>query len=312
MKNHVILILLVSFVGMFGLICFVEAGFGVSPPWVKNNYLTPGSRFEQIIYLSRGTPDQELMAQISIDAPEIKDWITIEKGLRFPLPIGVKQFPMKVIVDVPSDAAYGSYQGYIRVKAISSGQPGQVATILGARIDVDLIVTEKGFADFRLKGAPFIADIEKGNPLVVLMVLENIGNTRIGPSKINLDIYDISHQRLLRSGEITEVELVEPFETKQVGGEMPIDLGLGEYWADVTIYKEGESLGVSKVHFRIVPYVEKTELLTEKGKKGVVALLLPYVGIVIILLIVVALIQRTRRGIFTRRRKKKPGRKKKI
>lgn len=308
MKNYIILILIVSFIGIFGLTYFVEAGFGVSPPWVKNNYLTPGSHFEQIIYLSRGTPDQELIARVSIDAPEIKGWITIEEGLRFPLPVGVKQFPMKVMIDVPSDAAYGSYQGYIRVKAISSGQPGQVATILGARIDVDLIVTERGYADFRLKGAPFIPDVEREEPLVVLIVLENIGNTRIGPSKIHLDIYDISHQTLLRSGEITEVELVEPFETKQVGGEIPMDLGLGEYWADVTIYKEGEPLDTDKVHFRVVPYVEKTEPLTKEGKKGILSLLLPYIGIVIILLVVVFVLIWPRRKSFIERRERKPRR----
>jgi len=311
MKKHIILTLIVSFIGMFGLTCIVEAGFGVSPPWVKNNYLTPGSHFEQTVYLSRGNPDQELMAEVTIDAPEIASWLTIEKGLRFPLPEGIKQFPMKVLVDVPADAAYGSYHGYIRVRAISQGQPGQVSTILGARIDVDLVVTEKGYADFKIKGAPFIPDVELGTPMVVLVNIENIGNVRIRPSKVHVDIYDISHKILLRSGDITEMEWVEPFETRQVGGELLMDLGLGEYWADVTVYKDGESLGVYKIHFEVVPYVEKTELSEGEGGEFL-SKFFPFIGAGIILLAVSFILVwlEKKKGIFKKkvvrkRRKKK-------
>jgi len=266
MKKYIILILVVSLVGMFGWAYLIQAGFGVSPPYVNNDRLTPGSHYEKTIYLVRGQPTTELTAEVTIDAPGIRDWITIEKGLIFPLPKGIQQFPMKVIIDVPSDAAYGSYQGYIRVRAVPSGrEEGGVATLLGARIDIGLAVTEKGFSDFRLRGVS-IPNVEKGNPLVVLINLENTGNTKIRPSKVHLDIYDVAHLTLLQSGDITEMGWVGPFETRQVEGKLPIELELGEYWADVTVYKEGESLGLSKIYFKVVPYVEKPVSPGEKGK----------------------------------------------
>ena len=116
---------------------------------------------------------------------------------------------------------------------------------------------------------------------------ENLGNVKIRPSKVHLDIYDSSHQKLLRSGDITEMDWVDPFAIRQVEGQMPFDLGLGEYWADVTVYKEGESLGISKVHFRVVPRTEKPAIpLGEKGKEFIL-LYWPYIGIGIILLIIV-------------------------
>lgn len=285
MKKYIIPILIGSLVGTFGLAGFVQAGFGVSPPYITNEHLVPGSHFERTIYLVRGDPVEELTAEVTIDAPEIKDWITIEKGLKFPLPKGVQQFPMKVMIDVPSDVAYGAYHGYIRVRVISSSKKeGQVTTILGARIDIGLVVSEQGFSDFRLRGVS-IPDSEKGSPLVVLIMLENTGNTKVRPSKVHLDIYDISHLRLLKSGDITEMGWVKAFETSQIEGELPIDLDLGEYWADVTVYKEGESLGINKLHFRIVPEVEKPEV-EEKKEKSFLSLFLPYAGVGIILLVI--------------------------
>ena len=309
MRKYIISILVVFLVGILGWVCFVQAGFGVSPPYVNNNRLTPGSHYEKTIYLVRGTPTEELTAEVTIDAPEIKDWITIEKGLRFPLPKGVQQFPMKVMIDVPSDAAYGSYQGYIRVRVIpSGGSEGQVATLLGARIDISLAVTEKGFSDFRVRGIS-VPNVEKRSPLVVLINLENTGNIKIRPSKVHLDVYDLNHVKILKSGDITETGWVGPFETRQIEGKLPIDLALGEYWADVTVYKEGESLGANKIYFKVVPYVEKPGI-EEKLPLSFLLPLLPYIGVGIILLIILLILIWTERKkpkiVFKKRKGNKP------
>lgn len=287
MRKYIFSILIASLVGTLGWVCLVQAGFGVTPPYVNNDRLMPGSHYEKTIYLVRGQPTQELTAELTIDALGFEEWITVEQGLKFPLPEGVQQFPMKVAVDVPSDAAYGAYEGFIRVRVIpSSREEGTVATLLGARIDISLAVTEKGFSDFRLRGVS-IPNVEIGTLLVVLVNLENTGNTRIRPSKVHLDIYDESHLKLLKSGDITEMSWVEPFATKHSRGELPVDLSLGEYWADVTAYKEGESLGINKIYFKVVPKVEKPEAEEEKS---FLFLYFPYIGTGIILLIVLLLL----------------------
>lgn len=291
MKKNLILVFIISLIGIFGVIDSVRAGFGVSPPYINNNYLTPGSRFEETIYLVRGQPTEELIAEVTIEAPEIEKWITIEKGLNFPLPKDVQQFPMKVTINVPQDAAFGLYQGYIRVRAISSNQqPGQVATLIGGRIDLSLTVSEKGFTDFRIKGNPLIPDVEKGNLLVVLVMIENIGNTQVRPSKVHLDIYDVSHLNLLISGDINEMNSVLPFETSQVKGQMPVDLELGEYWADITVYKEEESAGFYRIYFKVIPKTEKPiEVSKNKGILSLISSLLYnrlfWIGIVILIIL---------------------------
>jgi len=286
MKKYVILISVIALIGIFGQVSFLEAGFGVSPPHVMNYHLIRGSHFEETVYLVRGEPDVRLNAEVTLDAPEIEDWITIDKGMNFPLPKGEQKVPMKVIIDVPADAAFGNYQGYIQVRAVpGEGTEGGVATVLGVRVDIDIAVSEKGYSDFRIRGIS-IPDFEKGSSLVVFMMLENTGNTQIRPSKVHLDIYDISHLKLLQSGDIFETTWVEPFATRQSTGELQVDLELGEYWADVTVYKEEESLGVNRVHFRVIPKTEKPVLPEEGKEEPFLSLYFSYIGVGIILLII--------------------------
>ena len=59
------------------------AGFGVSPPYVKNERLDRGSHYEQKIILVRGDPIEDLKAEITIDVPGAQEWISIDKGTEF-------------------------------------------------------------------------------------------------------------------------------------------------------------------------------------------------------------------------------------
>ena len=87
-----------------------NAGFGISPPYVKSDRLIPGSYYEQKITLLRSAADENLQAVISIEAPEIASWISIDKGEQFDLPAGKLQVPMIVRVDVPDNAEIDNYK----------------------------------------------------------------------------------------------------------------------------------------------------------------------------------------------------------
>lgn len=309
MKKYIFSILITSLIGTLGWVGLSQAGFGVTPPYVNNDRLTPGSHYEKTIYLVRGQPDEELIAEITIDAPEIENWITIEKGLKFLLPKGVQQFPMKVAIDVPRDAPFGAYEGFIGVRVVpSKPMEGHISTLLGGRIDVSLVVTERGVTDFQVKGIS-VPYVEIGNPLEVFTVIENTGNTKVGPSKIHVDIYDLNHENILASGDITEIGQVNSFDTKQVGGKMAIDLDLGEYWADITVYKEGESLGENKIYFKVIPVQPKPPPEEESN----FLTYLPYIGAAIVLLILLVVIVKKaksgpsfKKSVTKKRRRRKP------
>ena len=102
---------------------FVLAGFGITPPYVRNSSLTRNSTYEQQILMVRSDPNVELKATVSIDAPEIEDWMAIVEGPSIPLPIGEQKVPLTVRVTVPSDADFKEYEGIIRIK---TGKPDDV------------------------------------------------------------------------------------------------------------------------------------------------------------------------------------------
>ena len=87
-----------------------QAGFGISPPFVKTKKpIFPGSHFEQKITLLRSDAEEELMARITVEAPDIAGWITVQQGLEFDLPAGKLQIPMIVEVNVPDGTPNGNY-----------------------------------------------------------------------------------------------------------------------------------------------------------------------------------------------------------
>jgi len=45
------------------------ADLGISPPYIKNAGLAPGSHYEQTIYIVRSDPDEDLEAKIEFAVP---------------------------------------------------------------------------------------------------------------------------------------------------------------------------------------------------------------------------------------------------
>jgi hypothetical protein len=242
----------------------VQAGFGISPPYINNSQLTPGSRYEQQIMLLRSSAEDELKAEVKINAPEIASWITIDKGTEFPLPKGQVQVPMLVTINVPKNAELGNYKGSINVR-ISSGANTKngVAIALGARIDVDLSLTNVANADFIVRVAS-IQNIEMlkwpwSLPIFnfflhrvpVVMNIENIGNVKTGPSKISLEVFDLTRNRVLESKVNTDIDEVDPFSSKEIKAYFRTKLGLGQYWGRIKIYKDETIVNSYEIAFTI-------------------------------------------------------------
>jgi len=269
------------------------AGFGISPPYIKNTQLTPGSKYEQEITLLRSSAEDELTAEVKVNAPEIASWITIDKGTSFPLPKGQVQVPMLITINVPKNAELGSYKGSINVR-ISSGANAKngVAIALGARIDVDLSLTNVANADFIVRVAS-IQNIEMlkwpwNLPIFnfflhrvpVVLNIENIGNVKTGPSKVSLEVFDLTRNRVLESKVDTNVEQVDSFSSKEVKAYFRTKLGLGQYWGRIKIYKDETIVNSYEIAFTI----------GKPGEFGQKMGLYPWVLAGIYLLIVIAIL----------------------
>jgi uncharacterized membrane protein len=248
----------------------VFAGFGISPPYVINDKLTQGSYYEQKIILSRGNPEEDLKTEITIDVPEIENWISIEPGKEFILPKGEQQVPMIIKVDVPNNAEYKNYQGIIRVKTSSLNEPtdGKVSVALGARIDVDLTVGKEVYIDFKVRAIKILSVEDKPWPLSwfrkihALIKIENLGNIEGSPTKVHLDIYDINNDKILESKEDKSLKKIKPFETKEISAKFPTKLTAGQYWSRIKIFNGDEIkreekiiISVNKASFSITDWI---------------------------------------------------------
>ncbi len=300
LKKILLFVLLVCFITLAWL-NGAQAGFGISPPYVKTNKIIPGSHYEQKINLLRSSASEELEAIVEVKAEEIASWITIDKGEKFDLPKGELQVPMIVKVDVPKKAEIGNYTGYINVKVApkEAREGGGVAIALGARIDIDLTITKETFPDFIVRLVS-ISDIETlGKPwswrifawffyrIKIGMKIENVGNVKIAPSKIHLDLYDISEKKLLESHDDRFLEKIEPFETKSITASFPTKLGLGQYWGKIKVYKDEEVVNSYKLAFTIAP----PGTLAQSPELGVWPWLMLSALILLVLIIIFILIK---------------------
>ena len=245
----------------------VLAGFGISPPSLKNDHLLPGSHYEQVIYLVRGEPKETLFTRIKINAPEIESWIKVEPGFEFELPKGVQQFPVKFIVDVPQNAELKLYQGTIDILTSSEKtKGGQITTALGAQAEIALRITEEQFSEFEFRLID-LADTEEGSPLKLILKIENKGNQKTGPTKAILKVFDKYHQTLLEESETEISEKVEPFQIKELSVEFPTNLTIGQYWGDFEIYQDDKLVKKDKQVFNILEKAAVMESEKEKGKE---------------------------------------------
>lgn len=256
-----ILFALVALVVFFGEAGVAYAGFGITPPYVKNQRLTRGSEFTQQIMLVRSDPVDDLSVTITSNLPGFEQWVSIDKGTSFTIPKGTVQMPIIVKVQVPADAPYGDYAGAIRIRTASAeaDRSSAVSIALGAQVDVDLEVVDK-ILDFDVRRVR-LADLETGytkwslffpGKIRFFMTIHNTGNAEFGPTKVRMQIYDADMAELLETTENSNaIETVPAFGTKEVIAELPTRLSAGRYVAKYAIFKGDEIAQENEVSLSI-------------------------------------------------------------
>jgi len=230
----------------------VHAGFGITPPYVKNTSLTRNSIYEQQILLVRSDPTEPQKAEIAIDAPELAGWLEIVEGTPIQLPSGLQKVPMTVRVLVPADAEFKEYTGSIRIRTLPTDEAiarGSVNISLGARVDIALTVIDRKIEDFRVRKIS-VAELNEGSKLGWLffpgkirfdMLIENTGNVDIAPSRVEFRIFDRSGQALLEEvTNIGKINVVSPYDTETVTAELPTRLPTGSYIARYRVFNGDE------------------------------------------------------------------------
>lgn len=239
---------------LFAFLAFAhvaEAGFGITPPYVRNDALRPGSEYTQEIIIVRSDPVEDLNAELALNTPGIEQWFSVDRGMKFILPKGESQVKMHVTVRVPDDARLGAYNGNIRIRTESLNAPTTgVSLALGAQIDVHMKVVEEIF-DFAVRRVEMYEAEEPRHKwwldfpgkVTFAMHIENIGNVPAAPPDVSFEIYDPSGIKLLESAHHTNaIEQILPFATKKVYAYAPTWLPPGGYRVKYKIQKDAETV----------------------------------------------------------------------
>ncbi len=243
-----------------------HASFGITPPYVRNTSLTRNSTYEQQILLVRGNPNEDLRAEVVVDAPDLQDWIEIVEGTSIPLPRGEQKVPMTVRIKVPSDAEFGDYVGNIRIRTLPANDQvseGVVSISLGAQVDIDLSVIDKVIEDFRVRKIS-VSDLNEGKKVGWLyfpgkinfsMLIENTGNVDIAPSKVAFRIYDRTGAVLLEETKHTgRLKKIAPYQTEEIVANLPTRLPPGGYMVRYQILNGEDIKQEGELNLSILPY----------------------------------------------------------
>ena len=243
-----------------------HASFGITPPYVRNTSLTRNSTYEQQILLVRGDPNEDLKAEITIDAPEIQDWIEIVEGSNIPLPRGQQKVPMTVRVKVPADADFADYAGKIRIRTLPADNQvteGVVSISLGAQVDIDLSVIDKVIEDFRVRKIS-VNDLNEGKKFGWLyfpgkinfsMLIENTGNVDVAPSEVDFRIYDRAGAVLLEQTKNTgRLKKIAPYAIEEISASLPTRLPDCRYIVRYAIKNGDDIKQEGELNLSVLPY----------------------------------------------------------
>jgi len=261
-KNFILLFIF-GILAIYSFPKIASADLGISPPYIRNPGLAPGSHYEQTIYIIRSNAEEDLEAKVEFGVPGADSWLKIDKGNKFMLPKGEIKVPITFSVDVPAQAAFGRYKGTIRIttKSLKEAEGGQVALAFGILVDVDINVVAMKIIDYRIRGTK-IQDVEEAykigfiNPPGIVnfsMQIENKGNVKASPTKVVLTVYNSERTEVIHTLETTKIPKVKPFSTEWITARIPSYIQAGSYPAAYQIYRDDKVISEGDIHLSVTP-----------------------------------------------------------
>lgn len=242
-----------------GIVLFVPghalaAAFGVSPPWIENENIKPGTNFVYVINLSANelSDDMKVVAEFSGD-PEIAQWLMIANKDSLTMAKGQSVTPMSVNVNVPADAKVGEYKGNLKL-SLASEKAGtdNIAILLGGNIAITLGVVDKDVTDYWVQSIS--ADpIAEGQAIDLKLSVKNLGNTDLKNLLTKVAVIDPKTGETVTEGSAENLTVpVYPQTMGETGLSIPApDLKTGNYSLDVEAFKDGKSAYKNRLFFAV-------------------------------------------------------------
>lgn len=253
----------VMFLALSGAL--VNAGFGVSPADIINKHLKPGSTHTQEFKLSRSGSLEEIEIVLEPEFGEANSWLVFKPGRTFTFRKGERVKTFQIQVRVPETAVYKEYSGSLRIKANPVDAAVKGVTIAQAlKINGELALTEENIESLAITLIE-VDDIVKGNPVIVDITAKNEGNVDVSPTA-KVTIMDFE-KNVLEEHELSNLGIVKEDEQKVLSGQFATNLDLGEYYIEVEVFLNANSLRKETLVFKILEKIPVAVGKTEKTEE---------------------------------------------
>lgn len=222
----------------------VQAGFGISPGKIILPHALPGSTITRTISLSHDAQTLDSPISLTVEGEHFKEWVHVPKYIIFPA--GKATMDIPITIDVSKQAAFGVYKGKILFEhsTVNPSEKGMSTTMnFGAVLDIALTVSDTQLVLFQAKQVRMTNAEAPGAVLgltypgraFIDVTIENAGNIREAPSRLQMDVYDESGKQRLAHIETDDIPPLDPFETDTISIPIEHNLTEGSYLAYIRI-----------------------------------------------------------------------------
>lgn len=229
---------------------------GASPGQFYLEDLANGITVQKEITVTRTDPTEDAFFTVELSGDDARYAELPTKN--FVIPAGKKSTPYTFYIK-PNGAQNGEHQFKILFKEQSAptgkNDGARVTVQSGIMVVVTFNITDRQVKNMQLQMVS-VPDTEAGLPLVVSFIAENGGNVDIRPTKIVGTFKDVSDHTNVVEQVIPEdqIDVIPPFERKNLTAKFPNSLPLGDYVATVKFYlDENVVYETANMYFTVHP-----------------------------------------------------------
>lgn len=252
-----------------------HAGIGITPADIVNENLKPGASFTTEFKLSRSGNLNEISIVVEPDYGPISSWFTVKPGKVMTFPQGQRIMYFQISVNVPETAEYKDYKGTIHVTALPDDADVKGVMITqGLQLNAQLKLTEEDIKKLSITSIK-TKDVVKGSPVIIDITAKNEGNVDVSPIA-KIKVMDLQ-QNLIEEHDISNLGQVKANETKTISGQFLSNLEVGEYFLEVEVFLDTQSLRKERLVLSVLeekPVVATTTSDDDKGNKSSVVSLI--------------------------------------
>ena len=256
--------------------------FGITPAEINIQDLNPGSHYETTIYVTRpqAEANEALKVVLETDLGDMSGWFKFVPGKEFDFPMGKSTTSFKVIIDVPENADLKNFKGQITAKGLSDKKASEGVTIIkGAVLGVNVGTSDVEKLNLKILSmtAP---DVNKGDPVRLLINIKNLGNTAVAPDRVNLEIMDL-FEKPMESLSSSTLQKIEPFTTKEIQAVFNSNLEKGQYRVDASVIFQGKEIAKQRMVLTVNAKPAKTQQNIQKPVPNYVVTRINQTGLIL-------------------------------